>query len=295
MSIIPVESPMIYQPPSWWQRALVADGQSWILVGTLTIGLILVSVLAMRYLYHLWWIYRIRAMRKQGVVPSSELRVGQCALLQPSSASGAPHWRTLIRGVYANTIEVDLPLAAGLPINLEQGSPVTLVVNSIDCMYLMESEVIRRERDTLFLRRQPLMRRLQRRQFTRIDLLAPATFEVVGGKSLGSYTATLLDIGGGGVCLQAPVALEIGTILLVQVPLLEGVLPTPTRVNVVGVSQTVVDGRLEYRLHCAFAGMNAEQSERVARYIVEHQRQVKAQRRWLTPLPSPEKQTLSCR
>jgi hypothetical protein len=116
-----------------------------------------------------------------------------------------------------------------------------------------------------------------------VELIAPATVDVVGGKSIGRYAGMLLDIGGGGVCVQAPVAPVVGSTVRLEVPALSEVLPASTRLTVVGVSETVVDGHLEYRLHCAFADLNAEQHERVARFVHRRQAELVSGRRWRTP------------
>jgi len=286
MVVVVAETAVIYQPPAWWQRALVADGQSWVWIGTLIISLTLITILALRYLYHLWWMHRIRLLRRQGLIPSSELRAGQCAYLQPLEGSEEVRlrrWRTMVRQVQAETVEVDMPMPIGEERYFEPGTRVTLAVNGADSLYVMETvvqEAAGGEPGILQLRKQPLLHRLQRRQFARVEVLEPATIEVVGGKSIGRYSGIVLDIGGGGVCVQSPVAPTVGSVVCLEVAGLAEVLPMPTRLTVVGISETVVDGHLEYRLHCAFTDLNAEQLERVARFIHRRQEELTAEQRW---------------
>ena len=282
------ESALMSRPSAWWQRALLADGQSWLWVGTLVISLVLISILALRYLWYLWWLHRIRLLRGQGLISSSELRKGQCAYLQlldGSEEERLRRWRTMVRCVHPDAIDVDLPvLAEGEKFG--PGTRVALGVNSVDSLYVMETGVVSVESGepcVLRLRRQPLLHRLQRRQFARVELRVPATIEVVGGKSIGRYAGLLLDIGGGGVCVQAPVAPVVGSAVCVEVPELSEVLPESTRLTLVGVSETVVDGHLEYRLHCAFTDLNTEQHERIVRFVHRKQQQSAAERRWYTP------------
>ncbi|MEJ5253360.1 MAG: PilZ domain-containing protein [Chthonomonadetes bacterium] len=283
------ESAVVHQPPAWWQRVLVADGQSWVWVGTLIISLTLIAILALRYLYYLWWLHRIRLLRGQGLLPSSELRVGQCAYLQMLSGSEEERlrrWRTMVRSVHSGVVEVDIPAGLDSKERFAPGTRVVLAVNAIDSLYVMETEVVDiagGESGVLKLRRQLLMHRLQRRQFARVDLFVPATVDVVGGKSIGRYACTLMDIGGGGVCLQAPVAVAVGSVVRLESPAMGDVLPESTRLTVVGVSETVVDGHVEYRLHCAFTDLNTEQLERVARFVHRKQREAMAQQRWYAP------------
>lgn len=289
MFVMLAESGVLYQPSTWWQRALVADGQSWVWLGTLVIGLTLVAVLASRYLYCLWWLHRVRLLRSQGLLSSSRLRPGQCAylqLLEGTEEQRLHRWRTMIRQVQPDAVEVDLPVRNGEGNEFAPGTRVALAVNDIDSLYVMDTEVLGVDGTdmlTLRLRRQPLLHRLQRRQFARVEVLIPATVEIVGGKSIGRYAGVLLDIGGGGVCVQTPVAPAVGSTIRLEAPALSGVLPESTRLTVVGVSENAVDGHLEYRLHCAFAGMNAEQLERVARFVLQKQRELTAHRRWHTP------------
>lgn len=288
MVVVLAESAVMSRPSAWWQRALVADGQSWIWVGTLVISLVLVTILALRYLWYLWWLHRIRLLRGQGLISSSELRRGQCAYLQlldGSEEERLRRWRTMVRCVHPDTIEVDLPVSAEDE-QFVPGARVALAVNAIDSLYVMETDVVEVESGepcVLRLRRQPLLHRLQRRQFARVELMVPATVEVVGGKSIGRYAGMVLDIGGGGVCLQAPVAPVVGSTVCLESPELSEVLPESTRLTVVGVSETVVDGHLEYRLHCAFTDLNAEQHERVARFVHRKQHEAAAGRRWHAP------------
>lgn len=286
MAVILAESVVVRQTPAWWQRALVADGQSWIWVGTLIISLTLVSILALRYAYFLWWLHRIRLLRGQGLISSSDLHVGQCAylqLLEGDEEKRLRRWRTMVRHVRPDVVEVDLPVLAEGIEYFAPGARVTLAVNAIDSLYVMETEVLgigNGEPRTLNLRRQPLLHRLQRRQFARVEVFAPATVEVVGGKGIGRYAGVMLDIGGGGACLQVPVAPVVGCVVRVEVPSLSDVLPESTRLTVAGVSETIVDGHLEYRLHCAFADLDAEHLERVARFVLQKQHQSVSKQRW---------------
>ncbi|GIV20215.1 MAG: hypothetical protein KatS3mg023_1966 [Armatimonadota bacterium] len=288
MVVVLAESAVMSRPSAWWQRALVADGQSWIWVGTLVISLVLITILALRYLWYLWWLHRIRLLRGQGLISSSELRRGQCAYLQlldGSEEERLRRWRTMVRCVHPDTIEVDLPVSAEDE-QFVPGARVALAVNAIDSLYVMETDVVEVESGepcVLRLRRQPLLHRLQRRQFARVELMVPATVEVVGGKSIGRYAGMVLDIGGGGVCLQAPVAPVVGSTVCLEAPELSEVLPEPIRLTVVGVSEAVVDGHLEYRLHCAFGDLNADQHERVARFVHRKQHEAAAERRWRVP------------
>ncbi|MGQ9881905.1 MAG: flagellar brake protein [Armatimonadota bacterium] len=289
MTFILAESALVYQPPTWWQRALVADGQAWVLVGTLIISLLLIVVLALRYVYYLGWLHRIRLLRGQGLLPSSELHVGQCAYLQVLEGSEEERlrrWRTMVRGVQSDEVSVDLPIAPNEEWLFAPGTRVVLAVNATDSLYVMETEVVRLgggEPQVLKLRRQPLLHRLQRRQFARVEVSAPATVDVVGGKSVGRYACTVVDVGGGGACLQVPVAVSLGSTVRVECPALSEVLPEAARLMVVGVSETVAEGHLEYRLHCAFTDRNVEQMERVARFVYRKQREAIAQRRWHLP------------
>lgn len=286
MAVLLAESMVVHQPPAWWQRALVADGQSWIWTGTLIISLTLISALALRYVYSLWWLYRIRLLRGQGLISSSELHVGQCAylqLLEGTEEERLRRWRTMVRHLRPDAVEVDLPVSGEDSKRFAPGTRVALAVNAIDSLYVMETEVLGIGSDelcTLNLRRQPLLHRLQRRQFARVEVFAPATVEVVGGKGIGRYAGVVLDIGGGGVCLQVPVAPVVGSVVRLEAPGLSGILPESTRLTVVGVSDTVMDGHLEYRLHCAFADLDAEHLERVARFVLQKQHEAMAQRRW---------------
>jgi|GEM_PF-975118 c-di-GMP-binding flagellar brake protein YcgR len=288
MVVVLAESALVSRPSAWWQRALVADGQSWIWIGTLLISLALIAILALRYLWYLWWLHRVRLLRGQGLISSSELRTGQCAYLQlldGSEEERLRRWRTMVRKVQPSSVDVDLPVLTEGE-RFVPGTRVALAVNAIDSLYVMETEVVGVESGepcVLRLRRQPLLHRLQRRQFARVELIAPATVDVVGGKSIGRYAGMLLDIGGGGVCVQAPVAPVVGSTVRLEVPALSEVLPASTRLTVVGVSETVVDGHLEYRLHCAFADLNAEQHERVARFVHRRQAELVSGRRWRTP------------
>jgi c-di-GMP-binding flagellar brake protein YcgR len=286
MAVIVAESAVVYHLPAWWQRALVADGQSWIGAGTLVISLTLITVLAVRYLYHLWWLHRIRLLRGQGLISSAQLRIGQCAYLQLLEGTGEERlrrWRTMVRHVLPDVVEVDLPVLAEDRHRFAPGTRVVLAVNAIDSLYVMETDVLGvgdGDPCLLRLRRQPLLHRLQRRQFARVEVFAPATVEVVGGKSIGRYAGMVLDIGGGGVGLQIPVAPVVGSTVRLEAPGLSEVLPESTRLTVVGVSETVVDGHLEYRLHCAFTDLDAEHVERVARFVLQKQHEAMAERRW---------------
>ncbi len=289
MFVVLAESMIVYQPPAWWQRALVADGQSWVWIGTLVISLTLIAVLALRYLYSQWWLHRIRLLRSQGLISSSELHVGQCAhlqLLEGSEEERLRQWRTMVRRVEPNAVHVDLPVSPDGRCRFTRGVRVALAVNAIDSLYVMDTEVMDADNSgsgILRLRRQPLLHRLQRRQFARVELFTPATVEVVGGKGIGRYAGMVLDIGGGGMCLLAPVAVDPGSVVRVDAPELSDVLCDQVRLTVVGVSEAVADGRLEYRLHCAFADLNTEQMERIARFVHHKQRAVAAGRRWRVP------------
>jgi len=289
MAVLLAESAIVDQPPAWWQRALVADGQSWVWVGTLLISLTLIAVLALCYMYYLWWLHRIRLLRGQGLLSSSELRVGQCAYLQVLEGSEEERlrrWRTMVRGVQSDVVAVDLPIAPDGGESFVPGALVVLAVSAIDSLYVMETEVVDiggGEPGVLNLRRQPFLHRLQRRQFARVELFAPATVDVVGGKSIGRYACTIVDIGGGGACLQVPVAVSVGSVVRLECPALAEVLPETARLMVVGFSETVADGHLEYRLHCAFTDLNAEQMERIARFVHRKQREAVAERRWHVP------------
>lgn len=289
MAVILAESALVYQTPTWWQRALVADGQAWVWVGTLIISLSLIAVLALRYVYYLWWLRRIRLLRGQGLLPSSELRVGQCAhlqVLEGSEEERLRRWRTMVRAVRADTVEVDLPMALDGNNWFAPDARVVLAVNAIDSLYVMETDVLgieAGEPGVMRLRRQPLLHRLQRRQFARVEVFAPAIMDVVGGKGIGRYACTVIDVGGGGVCLQAPVEVAPGSVVRLEPPALSDALPDAIRLTVVGVSETVRDGYPEYRLHCAFTHLNAEQLERVARFVHRKQREAIAQRRWQLP------------
>lgn len=289
MGVALAENVTVYQLPTWWQRALVADGQSWVSVGTFIISLAIISVLAVRYLYSLWWLRRIRLLRNQGLISSSELHSGQCAhlqLLEGDEAQRLRQWRTMVRRVEPNAVHVDIPVSRDDTLRYAPGMRVALAVDAIDSLYVMDTEIIdvdEADIGTLRLRRQPLLHRLQRRQFARVELFAPATIEVVGGKSIGRYAGTVLDIGGGGMCLQAPLAAEPGSIIRVEVPELSDIICDPVRLTVVGISETVVDGHVDYRWHCAFLDLNAEQMERIARFVYHKQREVTADHRWHIP------------
>lgn len=286
MAVLFAESFVSYQPPAWWQRALIADGQSWIWLGTLIISLALIFILALRYMYFLWWLYRIRHLRGQGLITSSELRVGQCAylqLLEGDEEKRMRRWRTMVRRIHPDTVDVDLPACYSVSKQFASGARVALAVNAADSLYVMETEVLdiaSGEPGILRLRRQPLLHRLQRRQFARVEVFAPATVEVVGGKSIGRYAGVVLDIGGGGMCLQLPVAPLTGSIVRLEAPSLSDVLPQSVRLTVMGVSESVVDGRVEYHLHCAFTGLDAEHLERVARFVLQKQYETRVQYRW---------------
>lgn len=289
MTFILAESALVYQPPTWWQRALVADGQAWVWVGTLIISLSLIVVLALRYVYYLWWLHRIRLLRGQGLLPSSELHVGQCAhlqVLEGGEEERLRRWRTMVRAVRADAVEVDLPMTLDGSDRFAPGARVVLAVNAIDSLYVMETDVLgieAGEPGVLRLRRQPLLHRLQRRQFARVEVFAPAIMDVVGGKSIGRYACMVVDIGGGGACLQAPVEVAPSSVVRLESSALSDALPDAIRLTVVGVSETLRDGHLEYRLHCAFTDLNAEQMEQVARFVHRKQREAIAQRRWHLP------------
>lgn len=289
MPNVMAESATVHHSLAWWQHALIADGQSWLWVGTLIISLTFVIVLILRYLLSLWCLHRIRLMRGRGLVPSSDLRAGQCAqlqLIEGSERERLHQWRTMIRKIHPDTIEVDMPLPLGggeLP--LKEGCLVSLAINTIDSLCVMETEVIGVDNNgegSLRLRRQPVLHRLQRREYARVEITAPATVEVLGGKGVGRYAGRVMDIGGGGMCIRLPVAPSPGATIRVEVPSLTDIIPQPLQLLVVGVSKTVVEGHLEYRLHCAFADLTTEQIERVARFVHQKQRELVAEQRWDT-------------
>lgn len=293
MTDVLAESVVIYQTPAWWQRALVADGTSWVWVGTFVISFTLIVILALRSLYSFYWFRRVRLLRGQGLIPSSELRVGQCAYLQLLNSREEERlrrWRTMVRRVQPEVVEVDMPLTLDGNERFAPGVRVLLAVNAVDSLYVMETEVLgtdASEPSVLKLRRQRLLHRLQRRQFARVEVFEPAMVEVVGGKSIGRYAGTVLDIGGGGMCVQAPVAVQSGSVLRLECPALSDALPESVRLTVVAASEVVVDGHLEYRLHCVFTGLDTEQLERVARYVHRKIHAANAERRWRIPQDTP--------
>lgn len=81
--------------------------------------------------------------------------------------------------------------------------------------------------------------------------------------------ADIVDLGEGGMCLSSRHSARAGEVLGVHASLQEcGYLKS--RVKVVGVERPV-GGNRSYRLHCAFTEFDESERERVARFVLWHQ------------------------
>lgn len=144
------------------------------------------------------------------------------------------HHKTHVDEVGQKRISVYAPQQHGTPIPFKEGTPVELIFWDDVASYAMDSVIVQRIAvpvPILVLEFPDDIRRIQRRNFVRVDAFYPITFQVVEKTGLSDLKkATMLDLSGGGMRFQLREKLEKGTILYALLELPSGKIGTPGRV-----------------------------------------------------------------
>lgn len=153
---------------------------------------------------------------------------------------------------------------------LTNGAECRVVFTKEDAVYRFDSVIAvidRKGRRTYLLRAPERIQRVQRRQFVRITACYPLTVTPLGSVNeplaeqaqLERYPTESINISGGGMLIHAPVDLQLGDLLLVDISFFaEMNLPTPV---------AAVVRRVDRHADGVIAGIEFIRSEQIARFF----------------------------
>ncbi len=170
-------------------------------------------------------------------------------------------YSTVVKDLQGNTLTLLAPLHKGLPLSFPPETLGTLEVSMLGGVYTAEIRLTGRgtyqegERgaSVLYAQVQGRWRHLQRRQSQRVQVIEEVPIEAQTGNM--SFIGWVRDISAGGVYLTAPVALETGTQIILEIPpslRAKGVLDEQRKAVVLSCERTLKGWDYLYGLRIAF-------------------------------------------
>lgn len=184
-------------------------------------------------------------------------------------------YKTHVDEVGQKRISVFAPYHQREVIPLREGIPVEIVFWDDAASYTMESVVVQRIAIPVpiyVLEFSDDIRRVQRRNFVRVDAFYPVTFQVVEKTGLSDLkSGIMLDLSGGGMRFQTREKLEKGAILYAYLELPSGKLGTPGRVCRI----EPIENTKKFSVSVNFYQIAERDRDRVVRCVFDIQRDMR--------------------
>lgn len=204
-----------------------------------------------------------------------KLIAGLSVELQVPEGEFKGNHKTRVDEVGQKRISVYAPYSEGTTIPLKEGTPVKLVFWDDVASYAMDSIIVQRIAVPVpiyVLEFSDDIRRVQRRNFVRVDAFYPITFQIVEKTGLSDVKkAAMLDLSGGGMRFQFREKLDKGTILYAYLELPSGRLGTPGRVCRV---EPIEDSK-KFSVSVDFYQISERDRDRIVRCVFDIQREMR--------------------
>ena len=183
-------------------------------------------------------------------------------------------YRTRIEEVGERLLSVGAPFEQGEVVPLREGTKVELTFWDEVSAYSFEAKIMQQIAVPihLFVLELPdSISKVQRRNFVRVPVLYPITFQTVTREGLSdSYKGTMLDLSGGGMRFLTEEHVDNRSLLYVQLALPNGDLLTPVRVC--RAEKTEDSKPQRYCVSTEFHDISERERDRIIRCVFDIQR-----------------------
>ncbi len=190
------------------------------------------------------------------------------------------YYRSIVEAIFIDRFTVTSPTKAAAVIPLAPGTIVTIIFTDNTAIYTFTTEVISQNRKppaTLLLGKPIEMKRIQRRNFVRLDTRLPISLNKFNknlhpGKEL--FSGTAFDISGGGMMFGCNTPLECGDVLEATINLNRQI-TVKTLGRVVRVMHNPPKSREKYSVGFEFRVIEEPVRDKIIRFIFNQQRELR--------------------
>ncbi|MDP2952022.1 MAG: flagellar brake protein [Chloroflexota bacterium] len=210
--------------------------------------------------------------------PSLDL-VHQRIRIQVKDDGSARAYPSRIEDVVGQRLAVAMPMERGSYVPLRQGQPVTVFLEGSTLAYrYFETEVTgtnMQPTPLLLLRLPNQIKRLERRQYTRVDVeIAPRSFTFWQDGEQKPMPVVIINLSGGGLMLQGEEVLPEGMLFDAFFELPRGFGVVQVRGRVVRSQQRAEDPAPTYGIGASFINIRYTQRENIIKFVLSQQAQL---------------------
>ncbi|ADG82372.1 flagellar brake protein [Thermincola potens] len=208
------------------------------------------------------------------------IKINQPIEIEVNFSLGINKFKSRVEGITEKNLVVAAPMVNRQIVPLKIGTQVTVSYLDNAALYTFDTVVLATDLKpvpTLTLDKPYNIKRVQRRNFVRIDAKIPMTFCLLKEnleKNSDFYYATTIDISGGGIMFSTENPLHLGDLLEIHMAFPDGV-------NVLAIGKVVrviKNGQGDQQMYSVGIEFNIiEESERdkIIRYIFNQQRELR--------------------
>ncbi|AVX20750.1 MULTISPECIES: flagellar brake protein [Carboxydocella] len=207
------------------------------------------------------------------VVP--QLSVNQNVEIELLEENLSGVYRSRVEEIAPDRIILALPFSKGVPVPVRVGSQILVRYFDQSAIYSFKSEVISRAtapQAILSISIPESVNRVQRRNYVRLDDSVPLTFYKLQEDDITGTDTVTKDISGGGVRIEIPQPLELGTELELHLKL--------PKDKIIAVGKVVRCLPLEkpkkgYNIGIQFTIIEERDRDKIIKYIFDRQRELR--------------------
>ncbi len=208
------------------------------------------------------------------------IRINQPVEIELNYTSGINTFKSRVEGISDDNIVIAAPMLNGQVIPVKNG--INMRVSYLDniALYTFDSIVLSsnlRPVPTLTLDKPGSLKRVQRRNFVRIDARLPMVFTLLKENlESGSedYDATTIDVSGGGLMFSTDCSLHLHDILEVKLALTDNVYVTALG-KVVRIVEKKQQDKHTFSVGLEFSIIEEGERDKIIRYIFNQQRELR--------------------
>lgn len=207
----------------------------------------------------------------------SKLFQGQVVELAVSEGEYQGRYRTRIEEVGEKILSVGAPYEHGKVVPLREGTKMTITFWDKIAAYSFEAEIIQRTAvpfPVFVLEFFDSIQKVQRRNFVRVSVVYPITFQMVNQEGLSKiYEGTMLDLSGGGMRFTTKELVENNSLHYVQLALPNVDLQSFVRVCLVEV---IEDSKPKlYSVSVEYQDFSERERDQIIRFVFDKQRDMR--------------------
>lgn len=208
------------------------------------------------------------------------VRINQPIEIEIQLHSGPIRYKSRVEGILDTNLIVGAPIVRGEIIPIKAGKDVTISYLDNIALYTFDTKVLAvnlKPIPTITLDKPRNVRRVQRRNFVRIDSKIPITYRKLQEdlkKAPEVYEGTTIDISGGGIMFSTTIKPNLNDLLEINLEL-------PDQIKIIAVGKVVrvfdkrIDKKTIYSVGVEFTIIEEADRDKIIRYIFNQQRELR--------------------